>query len=275
VAQDLLSPSALPAGDWLIDLTFPNRRHPREVTRRARAAIDSLCRWLDGGGNRRVLHTSTFVVGGYSRSAPIDLAQRLAWDDSYVLAKSAAEQSIRRRGHSRLHVLRLGNVITPNSMWGQLVLRAASVGAVQNSDQLDAPANLTEPAAITQAIEGTPPPLSAASDLAEVTWSEVVHAVRLEAHGGDLSSVRPREGDPPESPGGRRHPQVSAMAYRAGALLPLNADQLDIASDVIPATLPPRLPVQQPMAAAGRDPGAFRRVVDSLADAYVNQGYLF
>ena len=292
---DLLADAtALPEADVLVDLTWPNRRLPRQVVGAAEGAVGAVDRWLDRNPRSVAVHACTFVVAGPGRSAPDALLSRLVRDDPYALAKSAGERAVGRARHrDRISVVRLGNVLTDDSAWGTLVLRSLAYGAVANPDALDLPANLCTVRPLLDAAEH-PSPLVHATAAAGVPWRTVL-ATTATLAGARFETAPEPPFRPPESPTPVARQGLSDRLARlarqalwlapAGLsevrpwqvwplLGPARAVQRSVTG--FPATgavAPPTLPVTVPMPAGGQDLRELEAALASLADAYRTRGW--
>jgi len=90
-------PRRLPEADVLVDLTYVGGRHPRALTRSAEGTVAFIRRYLELQQHARLVHTGTWVVTPRDGD-PHRLQTRLLWDDTYMLAKSAAERHSRAPG---------------------------------------------------------------------------------------------------------------------------------------------------------------------------------
>ena len=115
---------SLPTVDVLVDLTYAPAALPRVVLQRANRAAQFIESYLARHRSARAVHASSWVVGATQRE-PMGLSKRLAWGDGYALAKTAGEKALARRWvDGRMRVLRLGNVVTGDTAWGDPAARA-------------------------------------------------------------------------------------------------------------------------------------------------------
>lgn len=286
---DLLTDSAaLPEAHVLVDLTWPNRRLPRQVVRAAEGAVGAVDRWLARNPGSCAVHAGTFVVAGPGRPAPDSLLTRLVWDDPYALAKSAGERAVARARHrDRISVVRLGNVLTDDSAWGTLILRSLAYGAVANPGALGAPANLCTVRPLLDAVE-RPSPLHHAAAAAGVPWSTVMATVAALA-GVPFETPAVPASAPPAPPGpsggvarlARQALWVAPAALsdvRPWQVWPLLGPGRAVQRSVMgfPAggpVAPPTLTVTVPMPGGGHDMDELEPALASLAAAYRSRGW--
>jgi nucleoside-diphosphate-sugar epimerase len=291
ISIGLDGPSALrelPEADWLVDLTYATGRLPRTILERADRQAALLRSYADAHPASQVLQIGTFAVAGYKESAPPNPVTRLTWEDTYLLAKSAAEIALTRRNQDgRLRILRLGNVVTPESQWGTLLLRTLLAGTGSRAS-LSEPANLCTNAAILTAMRSDAPQISFAAQVAGFSWLEVLEAVLAAIPSSHRPGFAPSGGDdltvvvsprrsrseillrllslvPPQLENGRPW-EKTGLAWLARVLSPLRDQR-------VAATLPPIIPKQGLMPGGVRDLDALQQMASELALAYTSRGY--
>jgi hypothetical protein len=300
VECDVASPGAtveqLPAADVVVDLTYAGGRHPRAVVRKAERAAGLIRAYLDRHATARLVHTGTWVLVQRRPNDSERVISDLDWTSTYTLSKSAAERAFARNWQDgRMRVVRLGNVVTPDSMWGVALLRALRAGTIESDAALASAANVCGLDAVIRAVDdpdGAPVALAASS--AAWTWGEVLastaHAVvqrgGAPCGGWDTFSVG-------AAPDGRAAaiPRQS-LALRALSALPLQLDAVRV--DAIPGwaalgpvlkrvlgslevpptfRLPPGLPTEGAMPGAGRNSHELEGMAAALSEAYMDRGY--
>jgi hypothetical protein len=242
------------------------------------------------------VHTGTWVL---LQGRPNDVKRpvsELDWTSTYNLSKSAAERAFARGWRpGRMRIVRLGNVVTPDSMWGTALLRALRAGSVENLPALGSPGNACGLDAVINAVEEDDgPPVGLASSAAGWTWGDLLAATaRAVVERGGAACGSWEAASPPTAPE-RRTGAVSrqSLALRALSVLPLQLDAVRL--DAIPGwttaaprlkrvlgsleapptfRLPPGLPTEAAMPGAGRDREQLERMAGALAEAYTERGY--
>ena len=299
VELDVASPSAtverLPKADVVVDLTYSGGRHPRSVVRKAERAAALIGAYLDTHEGARLVHTGTWVLIQRRPHDSERLVSELDWTSTYTLSKSAAERALARGWrHGRMRVVRLGNVVTPDSMWGAALLRALRAGQVDSEAALASPANACGVNAVMNTIDDPDgAPVSLASSGAGWSWGELLAAAAsaVSDRGGFVCGGWGAAGPAP-SDSRERGLSPQSLVLRALWPLPLRLDSLPL--DAVPGwaraapalkralgsleappifRLPPGLPAEPPMPGAGRDLGELEAMASGLADAYMNRGY--
>lgn len=283
---DLLSGTTLPQADALVDLSWPNRRLPRQVVRAAAGAVEAVDSWLGCNPGAVAVHAGTYVVAGAIRPAPPSLLTRLVWDDPYSLAKSAGERSVARTQHrERISVVRLGNVLTNDSMWGMLILRCVAYGIVANPEVLGAAANLTSVRPLLQAIE-KPGSLVSTTAAAGVTWLDAI--TKTAAMTGRSFSADEMPTAVPRVDGSRNLARFARKALWIAPAALSNVPPWQIWPLLAPARLvqrlvmsgapagsevPPALPIIPPMPGGRTDLTEIEDVLTSLGRSYQARGW--
>lgn len=208
--------SDLPDADVVLDLTFASGGRPRELVRGARHTIATLASYLERHPSSRLIHAGTWVVT--INGAPKwdqTPRTRLDWSDMYLLAKTAAEKALATYlDGARVALVRLGNVLAPDSAMWIDVARAVRSRHVAASTYLDGLAGLsTVDELLTKVVDSTQSPLTYTSSIAGFTWRDVLRAVDQEL---DLDlGPAPWQGEP----GGRSPaPSPGALTRRRRAL---------------------------------------------------------
>jgi hypothetical protein len=284
-------PRQLPAADVLVDLTFTGGRHPRAIVRSAEGSISFLRRYLEVNPRARLVHTGTWVVTPRS-GEPRRPRTKLLWDDTYVLTKSAAERALARAWiPERMLVVRLGNVLTPDSGWGIGLLRALRAGRVRHPSDLKSPAGLSTVSELAELVEGGSAREVEQTDAgAGWTWGEVLQAACRELDLGDeWGTEHPVE--PEAVPAPSRFPTRGAILHRALWATPLylghvSLDRPAIQRLVRPLNalrggnavreimrLPPGLPPWSPIPGWRREEAALGDFTKILAGTFVTRGY--
>ena len=192
----------------------------------------------------------------------------------------------RARHRDRISVVRLGNVLTDESAWGILLLRALAYGAVANPDALGAAANLCTVAPLLDAVE-RPAPLIHAVAAAGIPWRLVLAATAAAAGVPFDAGVPAGAPPPPPRPGGGLSRFARQALWVAPAALsevrpwqvwPLLGPARAVQRNVMgfPATgpmAPPTLPVTAAMPGGGHDLAALDPALASVADAYRSRGW--
>jgi hypothetical protein len=283
----------LPQTDVVVDLTYAGGRHPRAVVQKAEGAVGLISAYLDRHRAARLVHTGTWVL---VQRRPEDSERPISdldWTSTYTLSKSAAERAFGRDWRDgRMRIVRLGNVVTPDSMWGTALLRALRAGAIENDAALGSTANACGLDAVIRAVdsaEGTP--VGLASSAAGWTWGELLAATAravLDRGGAACGSWGTSSVGVPAA---AEIPRPS-LALRGLAALPLKFDAVRL--DAIPAwgtlgpalkrllgsleapatsRLPPALPTEAPMPGAGRNVEELESIARPLSEAYLDRGY--
>ncbi|MFL5906778.1 MAG: hypothetical protein ACJ75Z_04175, partial [Solirubrobacterales bacterium] len=283
-------PRELPEADVLIDLTYVGGRHPRALVRSAEGIVSFLRRYLELHPSARLVHTGTWVATP-SDGEPLRLQTRLLWDDTYMLAKSAAERALARAWMpGRMLVIRLGNVLTPDSTWGIGLLRSLRAARVRDPVSLASPAGLSTVAELAEFVEaGSGLDVAQTDAGAGWTWGEVLHAAarRLRLDGVWDTQGRAERATRASS----RYPHPAGILNRALWATPLYFG--DIPLDRAPiqrvvkalkgirgahsvpeiVKLPPGLPAFEPIRGWRREQAALDTFVDLLVHAFVSRGY--
>jgi len=168
-------PRQLPEADVLIDLTYVGGRHPRAIVRAAEGSVSLLRRYLELHSRARLVHTGTWVVTP-REGEPRRLQTSLLWDDTYMLGKSAAERALSKAWlPGQMLVVRLGNVLTPDTAWGVGLLRSLRAGRVRDPASLSSPGGLSTIAELAElAVTGSDRQVEQADAGAGWTWGEVL-----------------------------------------------------------------------------------------------------
>ena len=221
-------PRQLPEADVVVDLTYAGGRHPRALVRSAEATVSFYRRYLELHPGARLVHTGTWVVTPRDGD-PRRLNTSLLWDDTYVLAKTAAERALARGWMpGRMLVVRLGNVLTPDSAWGIGLLRTLRAGRVADPTTLAMPAGLSTVAELADlVVEGSERDLEQTDAGAGWSWGEV-----LESAGRELELEGAWETDgaapPTAARSASRLPTPGAVLHRALWATPLYLDEVSL-----------------------------------------------
>jgi len=286
----------LPAADVVVDLTYAGGRHPRAIVRKAENAVALIGAYLDRHRAARLVHTGTWVLLQRRPSYSDRLVTRLDWSSTYTLSKSAAERALAREWWAgRMRVIRLGNVVTPDSIWGVALLRALRASKIESAETLISPANVCGVDALVEAVDDPGgEPVALGSSAAGWTWGEILEAAAraVVRRGGEICGEWEPVGRAAAGAARSRTTVIHSLPLRGLWPMPLLLDT--VALDSIPGwlqvapvlkrmlgaheaspldRLPPGLPASDVMPGAGRDEAALQALADVIAEAYLERGY--
>jgi hypothetical protein len=293
------SPESLPRCDVLVDLTVASGgRHPRLVIRRAGRVVRLLTRYLQLYRQAHLCYTTTWAVLAKCSARENGLCTKLDWRNNYLLAKSAAERALANAWlPGRMRVVRLGNVVTPDSDWGVVLLRALRAGNVGNPESLGCAANLSTVAELTYHLTADAhPEVALATATAGWTWGEVLERASANLENGDANEFGDwaRDASAQGCNEGGSSSSLASGLYRFSYLAPATIDAAPLESvpasrlilgpvrrlfgrgTVIPIQrFPPRLPNWSAMPGAQKDEAGLRDIASLLSRTFVERGYSY